>query len=293
MKLAIASILAASATATDWSNAAVCSDCNATCNDDQTLTIVIPYTRTAQILDLEYGNCNASSAGVTNTAQAGDNSFTVNFDMARCDMDSRLRAIEYDQTVANIKIGMSSNGMQLEFARYQFNTWCSYDDTYEVIFDYGTLTTDKQTFNETGGEIGYVFLIQAYDSAYNAVVSSPTNKGGEMIYLSMTTNSSHFDTATKKFAPVDCAVQDMDNVGLNYTLFTTDSNAGCTNSDISFSISYNESDNSWRFEHVLFLLGNHEQSTFRLVCNVVVCDYDNVSSSCNDIAGFCGTSYTG
>lgn len=290
MKLAYA-LLASVASAVD-----VCTNCTAECNNDQSVTITIPYHRTAEILSLTYGDCNVTSAGVRGAdAQLSDNSFSISLDMASCNMDSKLRSLDYDASVTDIVVGVNSQTMQLEFSRFQFDTFCSYDDTYVVEFNYGNLTTDEQLFNETGGEIGYVFSIDAcaaQDCDPNAFLTQlSTNKGGEMIYLALRTTSSHFDQSTKKYAPTDCKVEETTTSGLEYTLFTTADSAGCTNTDIGFAISYDAASNQWEFEHVLFLLGSQETSSFKLVCNVVVCDYDKVSSLCNTAATSCGTSY--
>lgn len=272
-------------------NASTCADCTATCNTDQTLTITIPYHRTASILSLEYGTCNSTSVGVrgADSQNATDNSFEVILDMAACDMDSKLRTLEYNQTVTNIRIGVDSDGAELEFSRYEFDSWCSYNDTYEIVFNYGTLSTDGQTFNETGGEIGYKFEIKACAEATCANFTDEySKKGGETITLAIQTTSDHWDSDTKKFAPVDCTVKDTDN-DLTYILFSTGSADECNNTDVAFDIEY--SNGKWIFSHILFLLGSYESSTFQLVCNVVVCDATQTDSKCNGIAGFCGTSY--
>lgn len=269
-----------------------CTDCTATCGEDQTVQITIPYDRNAEILGLEYGSCNATSDGVRGTEQDSvTKDFEITLSMDDCGMGGTLRALEYDQTVANIRVGVKSNDMELEFTRYQFNTWCSYNDTYEIVFDYGTLTTDDQHFNQTGGEIGYKFSIAACDDDKCGNYTTESNqKGGSMIKLGIHTTSSHFDTDSKKFAPTGCAVKDTGN-SLEYQLFGTDSNTTCTNDDVSFDIAYEPSNNHWIIDHILFLLGSYDSSTFQLVCSVVVCDYDQADSRCNDVATNCGTSY--
>jgi len=272
----------------------VCTDCDAECMDDQTVTITIPYHRSASILSLTYGNCTVDSVGVRGAdAQLGDNSFEISLDMASCNMDSKLRSLEYDASVTDIVVGKESQGMTLEFSRFQFNTFCSYDDTYIVEFEYGNLTTDDQMFSGSGGDIGYAFSIDACSNSTceELITELSTNKGGEMIYLALRTTSAHFDEATKKFAPIECKVQETTTVGLEYTLFTTADSAGCTNDDIGFAISYDAEQNQWEFEHVLFLLGAFETSTFKLVCSVVVCDYDQVDTLCNTAATSCSTSW--
>lgn len=266
-----------------------CTECTATCNTDQTVDITIPYHRVAMILSLSYGSCDITSDDVRVEQDDDTFEFTVKLDAAKCDMDGKLRTLEYDSTVADIRVGANSTGIELEFSRFQFNTWCSFNDTYQISFDYGTLSTDDQFFNETGGEIGYAFIIEACTNSTCEEYSTDfETKGGEQIHLGLHCTSSHFDYTTKKFAPTGCMVKDVNNT-LEYTLFGTADAEACTNDDVEFAIAY--SNMVWMFEHVLFLLGNYESSTFQLTCTVIVCDYDQTDSKCNKIATACGTSY--
>lgn len=285
MKLIFASLFAAAAYAAD-----PCDDCEATCNDDQSITISIPYDREAAVLSLDYGNCNKSADGVRIEQNTTTNEFTITLQMADCDMDSTLRTIDYDQSVTDIRIGVDSQGQELEFSRFQFNTWCSYDDTYEVEFNYGTLSSDVQEFNETGGNIGYAFTISAcVTSSCNSYISSSADqpaKGGDLIYLGLYTTSAHWDADTKKFAPINCTISDTTN-DIDYVLFDSESSDSCHNDDVGLYMWYNNTASRWEFNHILFLLGSYESSTFSLKCNIVVCDYDSSSSQCNDVMDNC------
>jgi len=47
-------------------NTVVASEFQATCNDDSTIEIFIPFDREAEILDLKYGSCDKDSGGLIN-----------------------------------------------------------------------------------------------------------------------------------------------------------------------------------------------------------------------------------
>ena len=57
---------------------------NATCVGENTLVVHIPYDKTAEIVRLEYGQCDlSSSSGVQNLVQNSDFSFTIMLDIYR------------------------------------------------------------------------------------------------------------------------------------------------------------------------------------------------------------------
>jgi len=264
---------------------------SAICHDDNTLSIYFPFSKTAEILELNYGTCSLSSAGVSNTAQAGDFSFNVTLDMALCGMDDSTAALEYLQ-VADLRVGRSSVDIttgvttELSFATFDLDSKCSVTEEYEIEFSYGNLTVVEDTLTEIDGNATVSFTIEAYDFTFTTSGFSHSTVAGDTIYLGLTVTSSGFNYAQREFAPAHCTIQDSVN-GYSYTLFNAEIAGGCSNTDVDLTVAYDSSDNMWQFSHILFLLGDTDESTFVLKCKVLVCDIDAVSA-CDDIKTECG-----
>ena len=261
----------------------------ASCNDDATLTIDIPFDREAEVLELNYGSCDKSSDGVTIDAQNTDFSFHITLDLASCEMDSTLRAIELAQQ-ADVRIGRSSVEIgtdvvhELTFATFDINSFCSVTDTYEVVFDYGNLTVHSETFTESAGEVNLTFAIQAYDDSFTNPDNSHSTTAGELIYLGITIVSA-FNYAEREFAPETCTIHDTLN-NFQYTMFHNSVTGGCSNPDIELVIGYDDQTNMWQMTHVLFLLGDFDESTFLLKCTMKVCTIAD-DSECDEIRREC------
>lgn len=265
----------------------------AECHDDNMLTVEIPFFRPAEIRELTYGICNKNSTGITGLDQnPGDFSFSVTLDMAECDMDSRLRTIEYEQVVY-FRIGKMSTDIttgeekELNFAEFVVESYCEVEDTYEVVFDYGQLTVVKDNFTDSAGGVNISFIIRAYNSDFNSTDDHSTI-AGDMIYLGLTlADDQPFDWDSKTFAPEMCRVYDTVN-SLEYTLFDASVTNGCQNDDVDLTVGYNSTTHMWTFQHILFLLADEDESTFLLKCTVKVCDKSIPANSCDAIKTECG-----
>lgn len=290
-KLFIASTLAATALADHETPLA---EFSAICHDDNTLSIYFPFTKTAEILEINYGTCNVSSAGVSNTAQAMNLSFNVTLDMTLCGMDESTAALEYLQ-VANMRVGRSSVDIttgittELSFATFHLDSKCSVTEEYEIVFNYGNLTVVEDNLTEIDGNATVSFIIQAYDSGYSSPGFSHSTVAGETIYLGLTVTSNGFNYNQREFVPAQCTVEDS-LYGFSYTLFSAETAGGCANSDVDLTVGYDETTYMWQFSHTLFLLGDTDESTFVLTCKVLVCDID-AASRCDAIRTECGLAH--
>jgi hypothetical protein len=260
-----------------------------TCNDDNTLTVYFPFHKEAVLLTATYGTCITPDAdGIAWRQDSDDLSFTVELDVTRCGMDSNLRTLEYSQS-ARFTVGRTHNGQALQFADFVVDSYCSYDDVYEITFDYGTLSTASQTFNDTGGTIILQFSIDAYDENYEGKLSieDQPSTGGEMIYLGLTiVEGQGFNYDAKTFVMSACSVEDVENTELSYTIYDTD-DFGCENDAVDLSVGYDSTSNIWQMSHVLFLLDDVSQSQFSLSCTVIVCDAAR-SDTCDTVKQMCG-----
>jgi hypothetical protein len=271
-------------------------DFNATCNDDNTLTLSVPFDREAEILEINYGSCTKDSFRADDLAQdPSDFSFTIVMDLAVCEMDSTVRTIELVQR-ADLRIGRSSveigtgDTHELSFATFDLDSYCSLTDTYEVVFDYGNLTVYQDKFEDEAGNVTLVFDIKAYNQDYSQPDFAHSTIAGNHIYLGITI-SSVFNYDEREFAPERCTFHDLTN-GFQYTMFLTTVSGGCENEDVELDLSYNADDHMWRMRHVLFLLGDFDESTFQLKCTMKVCTISE-DSICDDIRVECGEALLG
>jgi len=254
-----------------------------TCNSDQTLTVFIPYYKEAVLLSVDYGTCNETTD--VRVEKTGDDNFNfeITLDIMACGMDGNLRStLDYNQT-AELTIGRWFNNVTaLHFSDFTVESYCSYEDTYNVTFSYGTIHESGQTFNGTGGVVSLEFQMQAYTSNYSAVISSTPTQAGDMIYLGLSVVTVHFDHTGKMFVPLTCSVQTTDGSNHQYTLFNYQGK--CTNDLINLDLSYDDATNVWRIQHILFLLGSKVATTYELNCSIQVCD--------KSAPGTCGTAKT-
>jgi hypothetical protein len=256
-------------------------DITATCNDDNTITVDLTYDdHTVDILSATYGSCNET---VINRDGASDqSSYTFTLDPAACDMEDKLRTLDYNQT-ANFVVGRKDGDTEIVFATFEIDSYCSYQAEYTVTFNYGPVDATNYDFDQSGGLISLNFYIQSMNSAFDAE-ETPSNTAGDTIYLKLQLNSTanaDFDdaanmdaTSGKNFVPTMCMVTDGTN---NYTLF--DASSKCTNDFIDLDINYNAgSGQSWEISHTLFLLDDERQSSYTLSCTVLVCDMSQGSA---------------
>jgi len=264
-----------------------------TCEDDNTISVSIEYDHEAEILELVYGDCNKDSDGIKGAdEQNSEQGWDMVFNVTACNMDNKLRTLDYNQN-STVRVGRLSQDFELTMATFEIDSFCQYTASYTIKFDYGTLETDDHEFTESGGVVGLDIVIQAYGtSAYESSSVSPT-RAGNTIYLGMTItnegilyNDDSTDRSGKQFAAESCLVNDTGN-NWQYTLFDATSDGDCKNDDIDFVINYDAVKHMWQFQHTLFLLGDYRQSSFELVCEVLVCEATAEANRCDAINELC------
>lgn len=269
VKFLLASALAA------LSYAGASNDITATCNADNTITVDLTYDdHKVDILSATYGTCD--EATINRDGQSDQKSYTFILDPATCNMEDKLRTLDYNQT-ASFVVGRKDGATEIVFATFEIDSYCSYTAEYTVTFQYGPIDATNYDFDQSGGLIALNFYIESMNSDFNAT-ATPSSTAGDTIYLKLQLNDTAnggFDdaasmdaTSGKAFVPTMCMVTDGSN---NYTLF--DSGSKCTNTFIDLNINYNAgSGQNWEISHTLFLLDDERQSSYTLSCTVLVCD---------------------
>lgn len=258
------------------------------CNNDSTISIQLPYTRVAEIIDLEYGDCNATSAGVRiGTQDPTTFLFEITLDVNSCN-GGVLRNLVYNQT-AEISVGkLGYDNTKLKFSEFNVDTTCEWVNTYTVKFNYGTLASDDYKHDSGSGIVDLTFDMYAYNEYWNETVTSTTvRRAGHTINLGLNINSTHnVQDPDKQFAIKTCKATTVGQSSIAYTLF--DATTSCENPYINLSLSF--VNGMWRIQHILFLIDSQVQSTYELSCDVIVCDVDMPTSQnqCTGIINACG-----
>merc|ERR1712048_469094 len=275
MNLILASTLAGLAFAGDVEPPT--SDITATCNADNTITVIINHDIDAKVLSASYGSCNLTSTGISGFDTDNVKTWTGTLEPSRCGMEGNLRNLKYNQT-AEFTVGRSAAGKDLVFSTYNVDTYCEYTAFYTVTFDYGSISAESHKFDGTGGLIGLNFYVQSTNEHFNETKTS-SSQAGEAIYLKLALNDTankNFDYAEnvlassgKAFVPTKCFVTDSN--GSNFTLFDTIEN-DCSNDVIDLVVSYDNDAHSWNIKHTLFLLDSQDSSDYTLTCEIMVCD---------------------
>jgi len=281
MRLYLTSTLAAVASASQHA-----SSISATCEPDNTITVAINHDINATILSASYGSCNLTSDGLSGFDAENVKSWTGSLSPSRCDMDGKLRNLKYNQT-AEFTVGRSAAGKDLVFSTYNVDTYCEYQATYTINFDYGSVSAATVDFTGSGGLIGLNFFVESTNEHFNKSQTA-SDKAGDDIYLKLALNDTankNFDyadnykaTSGKFFVPTKCFVSDKNSN--NFTLFDV-SKEECSNSVIDLAVSYDNDGHAWQFQHILFLLNNQDSSKYTLTCDILVCDLQK-GSDCKD-----------
>jgi hypothetical protein len=250
------------------------------CNNDNTLTVNIPYDKPAQILSVDYGDCTKDDIAELGIQDPDTLAFKVILDVTRCGMDGKLRNLQYDQK-AKIVVGRQIGDIQLIFSDFNVDAFCEYETEYVIKFSYGVLELETALYDQTGGTIKLEFEIASYDATFENKVDAPST-GGDMIHLGLIVTSEGFSHERKKFAPTKCAISDVNEPTTTYTLFDTAET--CSNSLIDLAISYEN--NMWRISHILFLLDSRTTSQYELSCHVTVCDAEK-ADACQAVLDAC------
>merc|ERR1711912_8489 len=260
------------------------------CNNDNTIDVAVAYDQKAEVLEFSYGDCDMAKSRA-NFTQNSDFGFAFRLDVDACNMNDKLRTLEYNQT-ASMRIGRKSAGAELTLATFQIDSYCTYTSSYKVKFNYGDIKAQAVSYASDAGLINISFALKSYNANYSTE-EAHSNKAGETINLGLSITNANFDhadditnsTSGKVFAPKSCKVVN-DNEE-EYSLF--DSSASCANDDVDFSISYDQDKNMWQFSHILFLLNNDRVSKLSLECDIIVCD-GSQSSECDAVVKACASS---
>lgn len=264
-----------------------------TCNVNNTLIVKFEYYKAAEIISVQYGNCDMDSVGdVVITKDHPNHSILV--DINNCGMNPNLGTVNHEHLVKVVLGRETSSGARLTFARLDVEAECAYVNDYSVAYMYGTLFAHQEVFDNNVGKVLFDFSIDAYEQADFLQVSAvaPT-QAGSMIHLGITVTTAGFNHERMKFIPKSCLVTEVKSdteiqdtgAEKTYTLF--DDTMACTNTDINLVMDYNHTSHVWEVSHILFLLGHYTSSSYELVCDLVVCDYEQTDSDCNTIARQC------
>jgi hypothetical protein len=253
---------------------------NMTCNNDNTITINIPYEKKASILKFTYGTCNEGNQDFSTAQDPNTFDFRITLDVERCGMDGVLRTLDYNQT-AFIVVGRKQGDFDLIFSDYTIEAYCSYADRYVVRFSYGELEMEHAVWNETAGTVNLTFAIDSYNANFSkkAVASKI---GGDMIHLGLSVTSAGFSHDRIKYAPTKCTVYEVGHRETFFTLFDTAST--CKNDVIDLSVAF--VNDIWQISHILFLLDSKRSSTYELECQVIACDAGR-ADACNAVVNAC------
>jgi len=266
-------------------------DISVVCNSDNTIDVDVKYDKKAEVLSFQYGDCTVDSTNHRiNFTQKSDFGWSLKLDVDACNMNDKLRTLEYNQT-ATMRVGRKSGASELTLANFDIDSYCTYTASYKVKFDYGNVEAEAHTFQSDAGLINLTFALKSYKANNYSVEETHPTQAGETIYLGLSITNKGFDHAAdisnsatgKVFAPESCTVKDETN-SAEYTLFNQAGN--CANDDVDLDIKYDQDMNMWQFSHTLFLLGNHRASTLGLECTVIVCDRQD-ASKCDAIVSKC------
>jgi len=308
----IAASLAAASANTNNQAVKVGASC-VTTDSIENLVLEIPYPdeRSAQLLTLDAGDCDASNYGGSLNWANGIATVTIPIDA--CNMRGTLystpsvsRSANYGlyKPTATVVFGKKLGDVPIIFRSLPIAAECGTRTSYTVNFDYSNITTADTTGCEMVGNVcvfpSYgdeaTFEIKEYtDDNFNVEVDNSTRSyiAGKQIYLSMQVTGL---AAEAKFAVNQCKIVDGETeiVLLNPGAETDSS---CKLDELAVSAAYDNSVGNYvfNFQHILFLLKTHQSgiSSFHLTCEIEVCLKDDASSKCNSAAAVCIDDYNG
>jgi len=263
---------------------------NITCIGDEEVVIDIGYDRSADLLKLSGGSCNASSVdylqnNVTNAVQ-------ITLNMRDCELRNAAKisddSIAFESSV-EISLGRSDDGVDMVFYYNKVNLTCNVQVDYEVSVSYGEIDADYSSDKGlAGGEKAYTFEMRSTDSKYNETVV-PSNRAGDTVYLDIF--SSDLDFFLYKFSILWCTFSEMngDSSVTEYNLFNHTENS-CKNNFLDFSIKYCNSTSAFKISHTVFTFDPSRQNNYTLTCGIKLCDFDVAASNakCEAFEDNCG-----
>lgn len=275
--------------------------------DDGKLIINIPYDNEAgsELIGFTSHDCSESSDSSLWSYAWSDNTATLMLDIDGCNLAASLydnpKTTRTDNqfyiAVAQVLIGATDGDDTLVFYNRTLGAECStvqYD--FIVEFDYATQiqypgvdgcqdVIDPDTghtecvfpaWHET-----FEFTLEEYTSSdFDTLVTEKHHVANQMVHLKLSSSNMHDD---KKFAVKKCTV--VDNDVEIYTIFSP-AEGKCSNRIVGLDWGYAYEYDSMcaTIEHRLFLLSEGDRSSYKLRCEVKVCDKDDVDSECNEWA---------
>lgn len=271
---------------------------SAVCENDGTISVKLDYAKTSEILELSYGSCNLTSSGVSGFSGLSSNGWNGTLDSSRCDMESNLRTLEYNQT-GTFTVGRKlPDGHRIVFANFDLQTYCSYVSEYTVLFNIGDIESAGGLYDALGNKAeeptnpleDLVFDFSSYNSNFTEK-QNMSNVAGSMINLGITASSSNpnitmeeLTSAGAAIAPTSCIVATADK-SKNYTIFDTSAKK-CSNDFIELSVSrhVNGGQQMIQIQYRLFMFqssGKSGASGYQLTCTTLTCG-SAATAECKD-----------
>jgi len=286
VKFIAASLLAASAFATEVSNKAV------TCSGSE-MTVTFDTDRPISLANMMVGsNCMESADGtltgitdstIFDNALASSHSLTFNPYTCVGQVIDPSDVSTYTVDVP-ISFGASlSNTMDLLIKEHTFNATCGFQASYTAEYVFGDISmnsTDEGEFE--GDELSFDLVAFETDSYSTELDVNATLNAGNAVYLELSANSA-FDYSTFSFAPSGCTITEDTNEGQSYDLF----DSACENTDVDFSMEFDSDSATWKMTYVLFLFSSEQQGAYILSCDVDLCIASDANSACATMQTSC------
>lgn len=271
---------------------------DATCvstNTRGTLTLKIAYTHNdpaSEILSLSAGSC--TSPGDATFSQTATHAI-VEIDIAKCELDkeiyeNRLRTFNlragYFTTEATVELGRKNpdDGTLYSLYKATIKTECGTETKYQAVFDYGSVSHMTSSDELRPGTYNKMtFTINEYtDDTFSTVVTNAPAKrlAGEKIYLRVAESSSnpHY-----KFVVPQCTMTNNEQ-STALSLFKHDEHR-CGNDFLELVL--NAQRYTFDITHTVAVFGNGSESTYKLTCDVLLCEDDDTAGLCGSVATNC------
>jgi hypothetical protein len=268
------------------------------------LHIDIPYASetTSDLLSFTAGSCaDAGPSSLVHSYSYDPATLLarLSIDIQACGLAASLyntpyivRQGEFYMATANVTLGVSHNSNDLIFYNAVLGAECGSQVDYQVTFDYAQqISLPPHHADCQPGPNGecivpafewYNFTLTEWtDDSYTVPTDASTRqvKAGELIYLKIDALNLPAD---KKFAIKTCNFVDSITGASaeTYNMFDPQTSV-CDNRNIDLDWAYAADEHSATLQHRLFLLRAGDQDSYQLVCDVKVCNRDDLSSDCN------------
>jgi len=255
-----------------------------TCSGNE-MTVTFDTNRDVSLANLAAGSSCDEANGITINGDDLTTSHSITFDPYAC-TGQNIDANDVNSYSVEVPISFSaslSSTMDLLVKEHSFNASCGFQSSYTATYVFGDIAMDPSDEGEfEGDELSFDLIAYDDDTYANALDVNATLNAGSPVYLELSANSA-FDPATFSFAPSACTITEDVVGGSSYDLF----DAGCTNDDVDFSMSYDSSSDSWKLNYVLFLFSSQQNGAYILSCNVDLCIASDSASSCASMKSSC------